>query len=169
MGLAAKVAELSGPLPKVRFAWDAETEILSGHLVGVDASKGLTGSVELEGKDGSFVVLDIADGVMRGLEIVVWPRTQTVTRLTPPAAAAAGRLLLDARASQPGIAAVEMETTLLIERSEDESMMHIRVGNKRKITATQLGDGLILEVDRRGQIAGFWLMGVPRFEVPEEQ
>ncbi|HEX9581280.1 MAG TPA: hypothetical protein VF970_09280 [Gemmatimonadales bacterium] len=168
MGLAAHVAPLNGALPTVRFAWDAETEILSGSLTGVDAGKGLTGSVELEGKDGSFVVLDVADGVMRGLEIVVWPPTETVAKLIPPAAPHAGRLLIASRASQPGIAAVEMETALRIERSEDESTFHLRVGTKRKVTATRLGDGLILEVDRRGEIAGFWLLGVPPFQAPEE-
>ena len=169
MGLAAQVVALNGPLPTVRFAWDSETEILSGRLAGVDADRGLTGSVELEGKDGSFVVLDVADGVMRGLEIVVWPRTETVAALTAPDPPAAGRLCIPSRTSQPGIAAVEMETALLIERSEDESTMHVRVGTKRKVTATRLGDGLILEVDRRGQIAGFWLLGVPRFGGPKER
>jgi hypothetical protein len=166
MGLAAQVAALSGPLPKIRFTWDAETEILAGRLDGVAGGPGLTGSVELEGKDGSFIVLDVADGVMRGLEIVVWPRVQTAP-VVPPDARERGRLLIPTRVSQPGIAAVELDTHLLAERSEDGSTIHVRVGPKRKVTATRLADGLILELDRRGEIAGFWLLGVPRLEVPK--
>jgi hypothetical protein len=168
MGLAAQVLALNGPLPTVQFTWDAETEILSGRLAGVDAGTGLTGSVELEGKDGSFVVLDVSDGVMRGLEIVVWPRVDGVPSLAAPEVEATGRLCIASRASQPGIAAVEMETALLIERSPDEATLHLRVGARRRVTATRLGDGLILEVDRRGEIAGFWLLGVPRFTAAEE-
>jgi len=169
MGLAAQIVALTGPLPTARYTWDPETEILSGHLDGVDAEHGLTGSVEFEGKDGSFIVLDIADGVMRGLEIVVWPRTDTVSALEAPEATSTGRLCLPTRASQPGIAAVELETVLTATRSADESTIHLRVGNKRKVTLTRLADRLILEADRRGEVAGFWLLGVPRFEGGQER
>jgi hypothetical protein len=167
MGLAAHVATLNGPLPKVKFTWDPETEILSGRLDWVDGGPpGLTGSIGLEGKDGSFIVLDVADGVLRGLEIVVWPPTHTAP-VMPPDVRERGRLVIPPRVSQPGIAAVEMETALVAERSADGSTIHVRVGPRRRVTATRLADGLILELDKKGEIAGFWLMGVPRFEVTE--
>ncbi|HWP38883.1 MAG TPA: hypothetical protein VNL18_15160 [Gemmatimonadales bacterium] len=166
MGLAAQVTALTGPLPTIRYRWDPETEILSGHLEGLDGGRGLTGSIELEGKDGSFIVLDVADGVMRGLEIVVWPETETAA-IVPPDVVQQGRLLISTRVSQPGIASVELETRLLARRSEDGSTIHVRVGARRKVQATRLADGLILELDRRGDIAGFWLLGVPRLDVAE--
>jgi hypothetical protein len=166
MGLAAQVAALTGPLPAIRYRWDAETGILSGRLEGLDGGRGLTGSIELEGKDGSFIVLDVADGVMRGLEIVVWPKTETAA-IVPPEVEQRGRLLIPTRVSQPGIASVELETQLVARRSEDGSTIHVRVGARRKVQATRLADGLILELDRRGNIAGLWLTGVPRLEGPE--
>jgi len=42
-GLGAKIDPLDGGLPSVVFHWDAETEILSGVLQGVEGSRGLTG------------------------------------------------------------------------------------------------------------------------------
>lgn len=167
MALSAHVEPLSGKLPRIAFKWDPETEILSGHFSGADRSTGLTGTVELEGNDGSFAVLDVASGILRGLEVVVWPPTTVVPDLKPPTPATRGRLSLPSRVSQPGIAAVELETSLLAEKSADESVIHLRVGPRRKVTAVQLADQLILEVDEADEIAGFWLLGVPPFPQPE--
>src|SRR3990172_10495219 len=105
MGFAALLEPLSGELPTVTFKWDPETEILSGHFKGVGKAEGLTGTVELEGPDGSFAVLDVAGGRLRGLEVVVWPETQTVPGLTAPAARERGRLGASARPAPPGVGA----------------------------------------------------------------
>ncbi|HEY2824200.1 MAG TPA: hypothetical protein VGI83_01515 [Gemmatimonadales bacterium] len=168
MSLAANVESLSGALPAISFRWDAETEILAGHFTGANKAGGLTGSVELEGSDGSFVVLDVAQGVVQGLEIVVWPPVETVSSLKVPAPKERGKLTMPARRSQPDIAAVEVETAISAEKTPDESTIHLRVGQKRPVTVTQLADNLILESDSKGIIAGFWLLNIPPFPVPSQ-
>jgi hypothetical protein len=163
----AKVETLDGKLPAITWRWDAETEILSGQFKTPKRASGLTGSVELEGAEGSFVLLDVASGVVRGLEIVVWPETTVVEGLTPPAAASRGRLLMPSRPSQPGIAAVEVDTLLSVEKRPDESVIHLRVGPRRQVNVVQLADGLMLEVDGNRNIAGLWLLNVPPFPRPD--
>ncbi len=168
MGFAASVEPLSGKLPSVSFKWDPETEILSGHFKGAGKAEGLTGTVELEGVDGSFVVLDVAGGRLRGLEVVVWPESQTVPGLTPPAATERGGLILPSRASQPGIAAVEVDTHMMAEKTPDDSVIHLRMGPQRRVKLIQVADNLILELDDASEIAGFWLLAVPPFPHVEE-
>ena len=162
MAFAAKVEKLDGKLPHITYRWDPETEILSGQFKG-SGKGGLTGSVELEGAEGSFVVLDVAGGIVRGLEVVVWPETTIVQDLAPPAPQTKGQLMMPSRQSQPGIAAVEVETPLSAEKRPDESVIHLRVGPRRRVEVVQLADGLIAEVDREGTIAGLWLSNVPPF------
>jgi hypothetical protein len=163
MAFAAKVEKLDGKLPKIAYKWDPETEILSGSFKGGRKSGGLTGSVELEGAEGSFVVLDVLSGVVRGLEVVVWPETSVVDGLKPPEPKSNGQLVMPSRPSQPGIAAVEVDTNLSAEKRPDESVFHLRVGPSRKVDIVQLAEGLIAEVDTQGNIAGLWLVGVPPF------
>lgn len=165
MSLTASVEPLTGALPAIRFRWDEETEILAGHFSGSAKATGLTGSVELEGSDGSFVVLDVAQGVVQGLEVVVWPPLEANASLKAPAAKDKGRLTMPTRRSQPDIAAVEVETALVAEKSADQATIHIRAGAKRQVTVTQLADNLLVEVDSKGSIAGFWLLHVPPFPV----
>ncbi len=166
--LSPQLQPLSGALPGITFKWDPETEILSGHFSGPDAGGGLTGSVEIGGTDGSYVVLDVNRGLLTGLEIAVWPKVVVVAGLRPPEAASVARLSIPSRPSQPGIAAVELETSLAAEKSEDHSVVHLMVGPKRNVTVVQLADNLLLEVDQAGQIAGFWLLNVPPLARSEE-
>jgi hypothetical protein len=168
MAFSADLETVDGKLPAITYRWDAETEILSGQFkASGKKSNGLTGSVELGDPAGSFVILDVAAGVVRGLEIVVWPETTIVQNLAPPATNAKGRLVYPARPSQPGIAAVEVDTALSIEKRPDESVIHVRVGPRRKSSPVQLADGLILEVDSGSNIAGLWLLNVPPFPKPD--
>jgi len=163
MAFAAKVEKLDGKLPKIVYKWDTETEILSGQFKGGRKSGGLTGSVELEGSEGSFVVLDVLSGVVRGLEVVVWPETAIVEGLAAPEPKSSGQLVMPSRVSQPGVAAVEVDTQLSAEKRPDESVIHLRVGPHRRVDIIQLADGLLAEVDPEGNIAGLWLTGVPPF------
>lgn len=163
MGITANVEPLAGKLPQIAFRWDPETEILSGQFKATRQESGLTGSLELAGADGSFVLLDVASGMVRGLEVVVWPETDVVEGLTSPPPARQGRLVVPSRPSQPGIAAVEVETNLSAEKSPDETVIHLRTGVRRKVEVVQLADNLMLDVDATGQIAGFWLLRVPPF------
>src|SRR5687768_10960612 len=58
--------------PAVEYRWDPDTEILSAQLNPRSAGKGLSGSVELEGADGSWLILDVSSGRINGVEVAVW-------------------------------------------------------------------------------------------------
>jgi hypothetical protein len=170
MGLSAKVVERTGKLPRISYRWDAETDILTGAVKGPareETDGGLTGSVELEGVDGSFVLLDVAGGAIRGVEVVVWPDVRTVSTLAPPAEVGDGEILLPNRRSQPGIAALEVDTPLTIETNGAESLFRVRVGVSRKVDVVRVAEGLLVEVDERSELAGLWLVGVPPFPTDE--
>src|SRR5882724_2263520 len=112
MGLGAKLVERRGKPPRMAYRWDPETDILTGSVKGSakDGGDGLTGSVELEGSDGSFILLDVSGGAIRGVEVVVWPDVRTVGSLAPPDRAEEGDVVLPGRRSQPSVAAVEVDT-----------------------------------------------------------
>src|SRR5437870_2533171 len=55
-------AELPGA---VEYRWDPDTDILSANLGESLAGTG-TGSIEIEGRDGSWLVLDLAAGRIHG-------------------------------------------------------------------------------------------------------
>lgn len=164
MGLGARIVERTGSPPQVTYRWDPETDILTGSMKGggKDAG-GLTGSVELEGADGSFILLDVASGSIRGVEVVVWPDVRTVATLQPPAEVKEGDVVLPTRRSQPSVAAVEVDATISIETNAAESVFHVRVGPARRLDVVRVASGLLIEVDDRSELAGLWLVNVPPF------
>jgi hypothetical protein len=171
MGLGAKVIARQGKPPRMAYKWDAETDILTGSMKGgakgEKADGGLNGSVELEGMDGSFILLDVAGGAIRGVEVVVWPDVRTVGSLQPPEQPSEGDVVLPNRRSQPAVAAVEVDTPLTIETNAAESVFRVRLGPSRKVESVRVADGLLVEVDEKQELAGLWLVGVPPF--PHEE
>ncbi|HKH84604.1 MAG TPA: hypothetical protein VKA25_13015, partial [Gemmatimonadales bacterium] len=81
MSMDARIEPLSGALPTINWRWDSETDILSGAFKGNRKSGGLTGSVELTDAEGSVAVLDVNNGVICGLDVVVWPEVVPVQEL----------------------------------------------------------------------------------------
>ena len=71
--MEARVEPLGGSLPSIAWRWDPETDILSCAFKGNRKSGGLTGTVELTDAEGSVAVLDVNNGVICGLDVVVWP------------------------------------------------------------------------------------------------
>ena len=169
MGLGARVVERKGKPPRVTYKWDAETDILTGAVKGTISEKpdGLTGSVELEGSDGSFILLDVSGGAIRGVEVVVWPDVRTVHTLQAPAAQSDSDVMLPTRKSQPSIAAVEVDTPLTIETNPTESVFRVRIGPSRKVDVINAAEGLLIELDEKQELAGLWLVGVPPFPADE--
>ena len=164
MRFETRIEPLNGKLPKVSYRWDPETDILSVACKGVAKATGLTGTVDLEGADGSFDVIDVMGGAVRGVDVVTWPDdSRTVVTLTAPEPAKDGRVVFPSRHSQPGIAAVEVDTALTIEKNPAESVFHIRVGRPRPSTVIRVADHLFLEVDKQSRLAGLWLLDVPPF------
>jgi hypothetical protein len=167
MSLEARVEPITGRVPSLRWSWDTETDILSGSFKSTGNSTGLTGTVELTDDVGSVAVLDVAGGVLRGIDIVVWPEVASQSTLTPPAPSRDGRVLLPSRASQPGIASLEMDTTLSMSTDAAQQIFHLRIGGRQPVQVVRIADRCLVEVDQRSRLAGLWLLDVPPF--PEGQ
>lgn len=168
MGLGGRVIERSGRVPHISYRWDPETDILTGAIKsGLKKAGGLTGSVELEGSDGSFILLDVAGGTIHGVEVVVWPDVRTTAGLAPPQEVESGDVQLPTRRSQPSVAAVEVDTSLAIDTNPSESVFHVRLGPPRQAKVVRVADGLLVEVDEQEELAGLWLLDVPPFPADE--
>ncbi|HZI23223.1 MAG TPA: hypothetical protein VFD76_11915 [Gemmatimonadales bacterium] len=164
MHFEARIEPLDGKLPKVTYHWDPETDILSVACKGTGKANGFNGTVDLEGGDGSFVVIDVAAGCLRGVDIVTWPDDiRTHDQLTVPEVAKDARVVFPTRKSQPAVAAVEVDTALTVEKNQSESVLHVRVGRQRAATVVRVGDLLLVEVDKNSRLAGLWFLEVPPF------
>jgi hypothetical protein len=159
----ARIEPLEGGLPTVSYRWDPETDILSVACKGGAAADGLTGTVDLEGADGSFVIIDVARGCVRGVDVVSWPDDVRTVDLETPRAPKDGRVVFPTRRSQPGVAAVEVDASLTVEKNSAESVFHVRVGRPRAVTVVRVGDRLLVEVDKQARLAGLWFLDVPPF------
>lgn len=168
MSMDARIEPLSGPLPAISWRWDPETDILSGAFKGNRKSGGLTGTVELTDDEGSVAVLDVKNGVICGLDVVVWPEVRAVPDLQVPAKLTDGRVILPARPSRPGVASVEVDTTLSVQTNSLESVFHLQIGHRRPVEGVRAADNFYVEVDQAGGLAGFWLTNVPPFTALEE-
>src|SRR5438094_7273850 len=162
MQFEARIEPLTGKLPKVSYRWDPETDILSVACKGTGKTTGLNGTVDLEGGDGSFVVIDVAGGAIHGVDVVTWPDDiRTRDNLAIPEPAKDGRVVFPGRKSQPRVAAVEVDTALTVEKNQTESVLHIRVGRQRAATVVRAADLLLVEVDKNSRLAGLWFLDVP--------
>jgi hypothetical protein len=168
MSMDARIEPLSGALPSINWRWDPETDILSGAFKGNRKSGGLTGSVELTDAEGSVAVLDVNNGVICGLDVVVWPEVIAVAELKVPAKLTDGRVVLPARPSRPGVASVEVDTTLSVRTNATESVFHLQIGPRRAVEGVRAADNFYVEVDQHGGLAGFWLTNVPAFTPLED-
>ena len=72
-------------------------------------------------------------------------------------------VVIPARASQPGIASLEVNTPLMAEADTDRRVFHFRVGARRDVRTVRLGTDLLLDIDPQSRIAGLWLLNVPPF------
>lgn len=164
MHFETRIEPLDGKLPKVTYHWDPETDILSVACKGGGKTSGFNGTVDLEGGDGSFVVIDVASGCLRGVDVVTWPDDiRTRDDLPIPAPAKEGRVVFPGPKSQPGVGAVEVDTALTVEKNPNESVLHIRVGRQRPTTVVRIADRLLVEVDKSSRLAGLWFLDVPPF------
>ena len=152
--------EAKGP---VEYRWDADTDILIAQIDGEKPAGGMSGSVELEGVDGSWLILDVSGGRIRGVEVAVWPNVHKSPSLAPPATIEDALVVIPARASQPGIASLEVDTPLTAESDADERVIHFRVGMRREVRTVRLAKDLLLDVDPQSRIAGLWMLNVPPF------
>lgn len=161
MALEVHVLNPAGPLPAVRWKWDAETDILSGSFSVETHATGYSGTVELNDEDGSIAVLDVTTGVLCGLDIVLWPEITTLSGLAAPVEARAGQIVVPSRAARRGAAALEFDTTLTVSADPDEQTLHLRIGTRRAVEPIRVANHFIVEVDAAQRLAGFWMEQVP--------
>src|ERR1019366_5761254 len=125
--------------------------------------KGMSGSVEIEGSDGSWLIFDVNGGRIAGVEVAVWPDVRKVGELKPPADAAPSLVSIPARPSQPGVASLEIDTRLAADADASERTIHFRFGAARAVRAVRVAQDMIFDVDDSNHMAGVWLLNVPPF------
>ena len=161
MNVAVHLEPAADTCPGVEYRWDADTDVLLARLQGAETNVGMSGSVDFQGADGSWVILDVAGGRIRGVEVAVWPQVHKRSGLAAPPVIEDGRVLIPSRASQPGIASVEVEVPLMAEADANRRVIHFRVGARREVRCVRIGSDLILDIDQQSRIAGLWLLNVP--------
>ena len=163
MNIPVQVEPSSGTPPDVDYRWDPDTDILSAHLRPPATGDGLSGAVELEGRDGSWLILDIERGRINGVEVAVWPDVHKRPALAPPATVEDGCAVVPVRRAAGNVASLEVNTHLVAESDNTERVIHFRLGGAREARTVRLGRDMLLELDARGCIAGLWLLNVPPF------
>jgi hypothetical protein len=163
VNIAVQVEPSSGTPPDVDYRWDPDTDILSAHLRPRVVGEGMSGAVELEGNDGSWLILDIASGRINGVEIAVWPDVRKRPALAPPATVEDARVVVPVRRAEGGVASLEVNTHLIAEADNAERVIHFRLGSTRETRTVRLGRDLLLDLDAQSRIAGLWLLNVPPF------
>lgn len=161
MKIAVQLEPPKGADQRVEYRWDPDTDILSAQLSPRVASDGMSGSVGLEGADGSWLILDVAKGCINGVEVAVWPEVRRLAALRAPATIQDAHVVVPSRRSQPDIASLEMKTHMLAETDADHRTIHFRLGKPRESRTVRIARDLLLDLDEKSQISGLWLLNVP--------
>ena len=161
MNVAVQLEPALGAAPAVTYRWDEDTDILIAQIDGETPGRGMSGSVEIQGADGSWLMFDVAGGKIRAVEVAVWPEVHKRPSLAPPTTVEDADVIIPARASQPGIASLGVDTPIMAEADAAEKVIHFRVGVRRDVRTVRLGRDVLLELDTQSRIAGLWLLNVP--------
>ena len=165
MSIAVRVEPLHGMPSDVEYRWDTDTDILTANLRTRAVSEGASGSVEIEGSDGSWLILDLSGGSIHGVEVAVWPEVRKRSSLVLPGEITDGRVMVGGDGN--GIASIEMNTALAAEADDAERTIHFRLGPSRQTKTVRIARDILIDVDGKDRIAGVWLLSVPPF--PEVQ
>jgi hypothetical protein len=166
VNIAVQIEPRTDKTPKVKYTWDPDTEILSALLRPGAESSGLSGSVGLEGADGSWVILDVNGGRINAVEVAVWPPVQQLTVINVPAKVEDGVVLIPAARSSREVRSVEVATSLTAEANPAKSIIHFRLGKASKTRAIRLATDILIDVDAQNRVAGLWLLNVPPCPAP---
>jgi hypothetical protein len=165
--ITVQVEPAGGTPAPVEYRWDTDTAILTAHLSEAGNGGGLSGSVELAGNDGSWLILDVKGGRIRGVEVAVWPNVEKRPGLHAPPEVEAARVTVPARRSHPPVAAIQMDTSLVAEANPEESVIHFRLGGHRTARTVRIARDVLVDLDEREVLAGVWLLNVPPFPADE--
>ena len=160
MSTAVRVQPFDGTPSDVEYRWDTDTDILTANLRTRADGEGTSGAVEIEGTDGSWLILDVDSGAVHGVEVAVWPEVRKRSSLAPPGELIDGRVLVG---EGNGLASIEMNTALAAEADEAERTIHFRLGPPRPTKTVRIARDILIDIDARERIAGVWLLSVPPF------
>jgi hypothetical protein len=160
VNLTVQVEPSSGTPPTVEYRWDTDTDILSAQVAAGDGAETPAAAIELQGLDGSWVILDVRAGRIRGVEVAVWPDVRKLPKLQPPDADFANVVIPGRRAAG---GSSEIDTPLSAEVDDPERIFHFRLGPGRETRAVKLASDIMIDVEPSGTVAGLWLLNVPPF------
>ncbi len=166
-GVEARLKPSPTAIAVVPFRWDLETEILTGSVGGLVAAATSHCTIELEDSLGAVVSLDVADGYLCGVEVVVWPKSDIIPNLRAPDATREAGLFLPVTVDAE-LPILEVETTLSCELAPDESVIHLIIGQADPSQSVAIGKNLLIDIDATGMLAGVWLLNVPPFGARED-
>jgi hypothetical protein len=148
-------------LPPTDYRWDADTEILTVTIRPSGVAEGMSGSVDIQGEDGAWLLLEVSSGRLASVEVAVWPDVRTVEKLEPPSGAAAVRVQVPATRKGAGTDALEMESAISAVADRAERTIHFRIGPQRPSKPMHVSRDLLVELDTKARIAGLWFLNVP--------
>jgi uncharacterized protein YuzE len=163
MSLTVQIEPLRGATPSVAYRWDTDTDILSAQVEGA-TSEGPAATVEVQGLDGSWMILDVRGGRIRGVEVAVWPDVRKLPALTPPSFEP-GEVVLPPRHAAAGASAVD--SPLSAEVDDPERVFHFRFGPGPESRAIQVANDILVDVEPSGAVAGIWFLNVPPFPLDQ--
>jgi hypothetical protein len=164
--IAVQLEPLAEPPARVQYTWDPDTDILSAQLTPRASGDGLSGSVGLEGADGSWVILDVAAGRINGVEVAVWPDVRKLAELRPPVDVQDSRVVLPGDRAKSDVASFEMATRMIAEADSAQRNFHFRLGKPRGARTVRVARDILLDLDEKSRIAGLWLLNVPPCPAP---
>jgi len=164
MTLTVEIQPTTAAAPTVHYRWDGDTDIFTATLPSRAAGAEPLGSVEIEGTDGSWLVLDLRDGRVVGAEIALWPDVHRNPALVAPRVTERADIVVPR--SMAGPATLEVEAPIRAEADDAEQVVYFRIGDRREARSIRFGSDLLLDVDRQGRLAGLWFLNVPPFPAP---
>jgi hypothetical protein len=160
VSLTVQIEPSNGTPPSVEYRWDTDTDILSAQVAAGDDAETPAAAIELQGADGSWVILDVRAGRIRGVEVAVWPDVRKLPGLLPPDADYASVLIPGRRAAG---GSSEIDTPLSAEVDDPERIFHFRLGVGHDTRVVKLASDIMIDVEPSGTVAGLWLLNVPPF------
>ena len=163
MSLTVQIEPPRGATPSVAYRWDTDTDILSAQLEGI-APEGPAATIEVQGLDGSWMILDVRGGRLRGVEVAVWPDVRKLPMLSPPRSEP-GDVVLPPRHAAAGASAVD--SPLSAEVDDPETVFHFRFGPGVESRAIRVAHDILVDVEPSGAVAGIWFLNVPPFPLDQ--
>jgi hypothetical protein len=163
VNIPVQIEAANGAPVAVDYRWDPDTDILTARLQMPAGTNGPSGSVDVEGSDGSWLIFDVSGGRIRSVEVAVWPTVRKRSALAPPGQVEDASVVLGPATSRDRVSALEVDAVLAAEADHAERTIHFRLGPGRSTRTVRIAREILLDLDGRGQLIGVWLLDVPPF------